>query len=197
MNELFGVLILAFLASNSVLIRSAGLDSAERLSRRPRTMVLTSAVIVCTALLSHIISFVILTFLLPLVGIGASTVTDGVIIVFSTLTVTVAEEQASKRWLPQVRRALGGSMFDIGYNSASVGIVLLSRAAATDFGKSLLYCIAFSASVVIMYFLIYFWRNSLKEHRLPRVMRGTPILLLLLGLAAMALEGYTGGALPI
>lgn len=197
MNEIFGVLILAFLASNSVLIRSAGLDSAERLSRRARTMVLTSAVIVCTALLSHVISFVILTFLLPLVGIGASTVTDGVIIVFSTLTVTVAEEQAVKRWLPQVRRALGGGMFDIGYNSASVGIVLLSRAASTNFGKSLLYCLAFSASVVIMYFLIYFWRGSLKEHRLPRVMRGTPILLLLLGLAAMALEGYTGGALHI
>lgn len=197
MNELFGILILAFFASNSVLIRSAGLDSAERLSRRSHTMVLTSAVIVCTALLSHIISFVILTFLLPLVGIGASTVTDGVIIVFSTLTVTVAEEQALKRWLPQVRRAFGGSMFYIGYNSASVGIVLLSRAASTNFGKSLLYCLAFSASVVIMYFLIYFWRDSLKEHRLPRVMRGAPILLLLLGLAAMALEGYTGGTLPI
>ncbi len=196
MNEIFGVLLLAFFAYNPVLIRAAGLDSAERMSRDARRVPVAGAVIVCSAFVSHILTFSVLTYFLPLLGIAPTTATDGTVAVFATLGVTLAMEYASKRWLPQVRDILGGSIFTFGYNSASVGIVLLSRTAGSNFGKSLVYCLAFSASVVIMYFLINFWRSHLKEHRLPKTMRGAPILFLLLGLVAMVLEGYAGVSLP-
>lgn len=195
-NEIIGALFLAIFAANSVLIRSAGLDSAERFTRDRRHFLYYAAVITVSALTADIIASVSLLYMLPAIGINASTLLDGVVIVFSVLFSSAVLTAVIRYKLPTVLKRLGGEVFSIGYNSAVAGIVLLCRAATTDFGKSIIYCAVFSTSVVLTYCLISVWRHDLKEHRVSNAFRGAPILILLMGLAAMVLQGYVGIVLP-
>lgn len=195
-TEILGALFLAFFASNALLSRSAGLDSAERFSRGKSPFLPLAVVIVFSAFVSHLISFAVLNLMMPAFGVSPSTLLDGTVIVFSTIASSAALEAASNKWLPKLADLFGGNMFTVGYNSAVAGIVLLSRAASTDFGKSIIYCAAFSAAVVIMYAALSAWRLDIKEYRLPRAFRGAPILFILLGLAAMVFGCYSGAALP-
>lgn len=196
MNEVIGALFFAVFAANSVLIRSAGLDSAERFSRDKQYLLYYSAIITASALAADMIAFTLLLYVLPAIGVNASTLLDGVVIVLSVLVSSVAIEAVIKYRLPAVLEKLGGEVFSVGYNSAVAGIVLLCRAESTDFGKSIIYCVIFSASVVIVYYLISIWRLDIKEHRLTDAFRGAPVLFLLMGLAAMVFQGFVGMEIP-
>lgn len=196
MTELAGALFLAFFASNSVLTRSAGLDSAERFSRTPHRTLAFAAAITLSAIAADSISFLVLHDVLPIFGIGASTLLDGVVIVLSALVTAVTAEIIVRRFVPQFLKLLGGEVFSVGYNSSVTGIVLLCHANAAELDKSIIYCLIFSASVVIMYAAISVWRLDIKEHKLPGAFRGAPILFILLGLAAMVMQGYAGASLP-
>lgn len=195
-NEILGALFLAFFTSNAVLTRSAGLDSTERFSREPTRIPVFAAAISLSSIVSHIISFVMIVYVLPLFGVGASTLADGVVVVMAVLASSTALDAVVNHWLPKFEKPFGQDIFSIGYNSAVAGIVLLSRAASTNFGKSIIYCLSFSASVIFMYYIISVLRSDLKEHRIPETFRGAPILFILLGLAAMVLGGYAGASLP-
>lgn len=197
-NEILGILFLSFFSANSVLIRSAGLDSAERLSREPHRVPIFAAVITVSSIISNAMAEAVLIYIIPIFGITPSTLLDGTVIVLCVIAAAAAGEQLVKRRIPDLPEKMPeGEIFTVGCNSAVAGIVLLCRAATTEFDKSIIYCAVISASVVLVYYAISLWRLDLRQHKLADAFRGAPILFIMLGLAAMVLEGYGGITLPV
>lgn len=196
-NELLGALFLAFFAGNTLLSRSAGLDSAERFSRDPKRVWITAAVLTVSSVIADIVSYAVLIYVLPVVGLSSSTLLDGTVIVLSVLAGSSCLELAADRFMPSLKERFGGEIFSIFFNSATVGIVLLCRAYSKGFVGSLADCVIISASLAVMLYLVSVWRVTICEHRLDGIFRGAPIYFILLGLAAMVLEGYSGIMLPL
>ncbi len=191
-----GVLLLVFFSESPLLLRSAGLDSAGRFSDSPRHVAAFSAVIASSAIISDLLSYVALSVLLPRLGAAPSTLLDGVVIVLSVLLTAAVSELLIGSFLPKLKVIFGEDLFSVAYNSATAGIVLLCRAFADGLRENIIYCLLISAAVALSYYVLSCLREDLALYRIPKAFRGAPILLILLGLAALAFMGYVGAAIP-
>ena len=195
-EALAGALLLAFFSSSPLFMHSAGLDSVRRFTDKPSRLPVLAAVMALSAVVSELFAYALLGVVMPRLGVSPSTLLAGAVIVFSVLA-AAALLGAVRRYVRSLNAFLSvGEVFGAAYNSATVGILLLCRAFADGFAMSLLLCVLFSVSAALSYFVISVIREDLCVYRIPASFRGAPLLLILLGLAAMVFVGYAGAFIP-
>ena len=181
-NELLAAAFFAAFTANAVLLRSAGLDSIGTRTRGLRGFGPVALTVAVASLIVDAVVWAILSlpFLTP------STLLDATLVVLVSMLLAYGSDIILKRYIG--KKEWKWMIF----NTAVCGIVLLARANSTELVGSLIYSALFSASVCGTYAIVAIIREDMCEHRVPHAFSGVPLLLLLLGLSAMALEGYAG-----
>ena len=181
-TELLAYVFFTMFTANAALVRSAGLDSVDAVTRGTKSVLPMSVGIAFSSAVTNVIVYAILKLS------GSTTLLDATVTVLSALFVSYASDF--------VYRKLGGKDKSehkwLMFNSATCGVVLLARAHTTVFLDSLICTVIFSVSVAVTYAVIAHIRTDMRERDIPRAFRGAPSFLLLLGLCAMALLGFEG-----
>lgn len=101
-------------------------------------------------------------------------------------------EMFLKKAVPPLYAALGIFLPLITTNCAVMGVAILVQREGFDLVNSLLWAAAYSVGFTLALLLMAAIRERLDTCRLPKVMAGTPIALIMAGLMSLAFMGFKG-----
>ncbi|MBE6973471.1 MAG: hypothetical protein E7440_06305 [Ruminococcaceae bacterium] len=189
MIHMIGLVLIAILAENMVLVRCLGMswpgktvlteESAWRMG------VSITLVMVVTALLSWLVN----TFVLKFFGVEHLRILFYVLLVLGSVELV---RQGLRLFFPVLHRNLNEYLSQVVYNCAVLGVAFLINLRSYSLGQSLLYALASGVGVLGVLVIFTGMQDQASFDYCPKVFRGLPIQLITAGLMAMALMGFYG-----
>lgn len=189
MIQMIGLVLIAILAENMVLVRCLGMslpgkaamteDSAWRMG------VSITLVMVVTALFAWLAN----TFVLKFFAVEYLQ-----ILVYELLVLGAVElvRQGTRLFFPVLYRNLNEYLSLVVYNCAVLGVAFIITLRSYSLGQSLLYALASGVGVLGVLVIFTGMQDQASFDYCPKVFRGLPIQLITAGLMAMALMGFYG-----
>ena len=186
--------LLGFLTNNILLVYGVGTGLALKLSRRDSSALLYGLVMLITTVLGvsgtyfidrRILNDYNMQFLRPLIYIAAIAVLLGIV---EALILRFGEKYGEK-----FKKIMQMGIL----NSATLGILLIGQnQRLSNFGEALLFAIFATFGYIATIGVLSCLRERIELSNPPDFMRGIPIILVTLGLLALAFMGFTGLSLP-
>lgn len=189
MIQTIGLVLIAILAENMVLVRCLGMSLPGKTIQTEesawRMGVSITLVMVVTALLSWLANALVLRFF----WVEYLRILIYVLLVLGSVALV---RQGLRLFFPVLYRHLNEYLSLVVYNCAVLGVAFIITLRNYSLGQSLLY--AFASGVGILGVLVIFtgMQDQASFDYCPRVFRGLPIQLITAGLMAMALMGFYG-----
>lgn len=189
MIEVIGLILIAMLAENMVLVKCLGLgwpkDTIMTEAGAWRMGVSLVLVMVVTTLVSWVVNRCILEFF---------GVTYFRLLVYTLLTYGVVRllEVGLRVFFPVLHRHLRRYLSETIYNCAVLGVALLITTRSYTLPQALLYSLASGVGILLVLVIFTGMQEQASFQNCPKFFRGYPIGLLTAGLMAMALMGFYG-----
>ena len=193
MNSVFAGIVIkilsAALVNNVVLSRFLGLCPFLGVSKKTSTAVGMGSAVTVVVAISSAVTFVINRFILiPLDLVYLRTIVY--ILIIAALVQSV--EIILKKKIPSLYNALGVYLPLITTNCAVLGVSIDSAQKNLSFGDSMLYSVGTAVGFFIAIVLMSGIREKIEYSNVPKAFKGTPIVLIIAGLMAIAFYGFAG-----
>ena len=193
MNSVFAGIVIkilsAALVNNVVLSRFLGLCPFLGVSKKTSTAVGMGSAVTVVVAISSAVTFVINRFILiPLDLVYLRTIVY--ILIIAALVQSV--EIILKKKIPSLFNALGVYLPLITTNCAVLGVSIDSAQKNLSFGDSMLYSVGTAVGFFIAIVLMAGIREKIEYSNVPKAFKGTPIVLIIAGLMAIAFYGFAG-----
>ncbi len=189
MLQVIGLVLIAILAENMVLVRCLGMDWPKRKDmtedRAWHIGVSITLVMVVTALISWLVNVCILRFF----GV------EHFRVLAYTLSVLMAVgllRQLLRLFFPVLYRHLNEDLSQTVYNCAVLGVAFIITLRNYSLPQTLLYALASGVGILGVLVIFTGMQDQASFDNCPKVFRGLPIQLITAGLMALALMGFYG-----
>lgn len=187
--EILTILVSTIFVTNFVLARFLGICPFLGVSARIETSIGMGMAVVFVMTLAALSSWLIEKFVLvPFDLIYLRTIVF--ILIIATLVQFV--EMVIRKTSPALYNALGIFLPLITTNCAVLGVALLVVQKEMDFFPMLFFAVGASVGFTIALLLMAGIREQIAYARIPRVLQGTPISLVIAGLMSLAFLGFAG-----
>ncbi len=189
MIQMIGIVLIAVLAENLVLIRPLGMGWPKETIMREkdawRMGCALTLVMTLTALLAWLLNALVLRYF-------ALEYLRVLIYTLAVLAVVFSLRLLLKKVFPALSRQLDAYLPETLCNCAVLGVALIVTLRNYSLWQSVLY--AFAAGVGVLVVLVIFagLQDQASFDKCPRIFRGLPIQLITAGLMALALMGFVG-----
>jgi len=189
MIQTIGLVLIAILAENMVLVRCLGMDwpgkSALTEETAWRTGVSITLVMVVTALLSWLVN----TFVLRFFAIEYLRILTYVLLVLGSVELV---RQGLRLFFPVLHRNLNEYLSHVVYNCAVLGVAFIITLRSYSLAQTLLYALASGVGILGVLVIFTGMQDQASFDNCPNVFRGLPIQMITAGLMALALMGFYG-----
>ena len=189
MLQVIGLVLIAILAENMVLVRCLGMDWPKRKDmtedRAWHIGVSITLVMVVTALISWLVNVCILRFF----GV------EHFRVLAYTLSVLMAVgllRQLLRLFFPVLYRHLNEDLSQTVYNCAVLGVAFIITLRNYSLPQTLLYALASGVGILGVLVIFTGMQDQASFDNCPKVFRGLPIQLITAGLMSLALMGFYG-----
>lgn len=188
MIQMIGLVLIAILAENMVLVRCLGMGWPKQTIRTEegawRTGVSLILVMVFTAMASWGVNWVLKFFGYTHLRILAyALLVPGVIWALRWLL---------RSFFPPLYRYVEDNLSHTIYNAAVLGVAYMITMRNYSFGQAVLYSLASGVGVLIVLVIFMGMQDQASFEKCPKVFRGYPIGLITAGLMGLALMGFYG-----
>lgn len=189
MIQIIGLILIAMLAENMVLVRCLGMDWPKRKGMTEddawHAGVSMTVVMVVTALISWIANVCILRFF----GVEHFRVLICTLVVLLAVALV---KQMLRLFFPVLHRHLNEDLSQTVYNCAVLGVAFITTLRNYSLFQTLLYALAGGVGVLGVLVIFAGMQDQASFDNCPKVFRGLPIQLITAGLMALALMGFYG-----
>ena len=189
MIEVIGLILIAMLAENMVLVKCLGLgwpkDTIMTESGAWRMGVSLVLVMVSTALVSWVVNRCILEFF----GLTYLRLLVYTLVVYGVVRLL---ELVMRVFFPVLHRHLRHDLSETIYNCAVLGVALLITQRSYSLPQALLYSLASGCGILLVLVIFTGMQEQASFQSCPKIFRGLPIGLITAGLMSMALMGFYG-----
>lgn len=189
MLQVIGLVLIAILAENMVLVRCLGMDWPKREGMTEDSAwhigVSITLVMVVTALISWLVNVCILRFF----GV------EHFRVLAYTLAVLLAAgllRQVLRLFFPVLYRHLNKDLSHAIYNCAVLGVAFIITLRNYSLLQTLLYALASGVGILGVLVIFTGMQDQASFDNCPKVFRGLPIQMITAGLMALALMGFYG-----
>lgn len=191
MSIFLSLVVAAVLTDNILLSSLLGFEQATDKDPSFIEILKRCGVTASLVFLSSAVSYPIIRWLLPLLGLE---VLAGLICVLVICGLIFAAFTLTKLFLPSVYSFLKGYQAVITCSALVLGICLklFSAEAVSGYGTALLYAVFSMVGFLIVSLIFWSLRGVLNSKELPRSLRGLPVTLLVAALISMAFQGFIG-----
>lgn len=188
-TEIIIKILSASLINNVVLSRFLGLCPFLGVSRKTGTALGMGTAVTAVITVSSAITFVINKYiLLPLDMVYLRTIVF--ILIIAALVQSI--EIILRKKVPTLYNALGVYLPLITTNCAVLGVSIDSAQKSYSFLDTMLYSVGTALGFLIAIVLMAGIREKIEFSNIPKAFKGTPIVLVIAGLMAIAFYGFTG-----
>jgi len=189
MIQVIGLVLIAILAENMVLVRCLGMGWPKQTIMTEagawRMGVSITLVMVVTALLSWLAN----TFVLKFFAIEHLRILTYVLLVLGSMELV---RQVLRLFFPVLYRNLNEYLSYVVYNCAVLGVAFIITLRSYSLGQTLLYALASGVGVLGVLVIFTGMQDQASFDNCPKVFRGLPIQMITAGLMALALMGFYG-----
>ena len=189
MIQIIGLVLIAILAENMVLVRCLGMGwpgkgtlTEEGAWRMGASITL---VMVVTALLSWLVNTLVLKFF----GIEHLRILVYVLLVLGSVALV---RQGLRLFFPVLYRNLNEYLSHVVDNCAVLGVAFIITLRSYSFIQALLYALASGVGILGVLVIFTGMQDQASFDNCPKVFRGLPIQMITAGLMALALMGFYG-----
>lgn len=189
MIQVIGLVLIAILAENMVLVRCLGMGwpqkSAMTEASAWRMGVSITLVMVVAALLSWVINACVLRFF----------AVEHLRVLLYTLIVLGSVElvrQGLRLFIPVLHQNLDEYLSQVVYNCSVLGVAFMITLRNYSLGQTLLYALASGVGILGVLVIFTGMQDQASFDNCPKVFRGLPIQMITAGLMALALMGFYG-----
>ena len=189
MIQIIGLVLIAILAENMVLVRCLGMgwpgkkilteESAWRMGAS------STLVMVVTALLSWLVN----TFVLKFFAIEHLRILVYVLLVLGSVELV---RQGLRLFFPVLYRNLNEYLSHVIYNCAVLGVAFIITLRSYSLPQTLLYALASGVGILGVLVIFTGMQDQASFDNCPKLFRGMPIQMITAGLMALALMGFYG-----
>lgn len=187
--EYLSILIVSALVSNVVLSQFLGLCPFLGVSKKVETAAGMGAAVLFVMAVSSLCTSLLYEFVLEKLGLGYLK-TIVFILVIAALVQFV--EMVLKKSMPGLYKALGVYLPLITTNCAVLGIALTNVQNEYNPLKSVINAVATALGFLIAIVVLAGIRERIEDNDIPKVLKGSPIVLITAGLMAIAFTGFSG-----
>ncbi len=189
MIQVIGLVLIAILAENMVLVRCLGMGWPKQTIMTEesawRMGVSITLVMVVTALLSWLVN----TFVLRFFAIEHLRILTYALVVLGAVELV---RQGLRLFFPVLYRHLNEYLSHTVYNCAVMGVAFIITLRSFSLPQALLYALASGVGILGVLVIFTGMQDQASFDNCPKVFRGLPIQLLTAGLMALALMGFYG-----
>lgn len=187
--EVFAIFISAIFVNNIVLAQYLGNCPYLGCSKEKGVALGMGSAVIFVIIVSTLCTWLMQRYVLDPYNLGYLQ-TIVFIVVIASLVQFV--EMFLKKAVPPLYSALGIFLPLITTNCAVMGVAILVQREGFELGSSLLWAAGYSVGFTLALLLMAGIRERLDTCRLPKVMAGTPIALIMAGLMSLAFMGFKG-----
>lgn len=187
--DIFAIFISAIFVNNIVLAQYLGNCPYLGCSKEKGVALGMGGAVVFVIIVATLCTWLMQKYVLDPYGLGYLQ-TIVFIVVIASLVQFV--EMFLKKAMPPLYAALGIFLPLITTNCAVMGVAILVQREGYDLLESLVWGLAYGLGFVLALLLMAGIRERLDTCRLPKVMAGTPIALVMAGLMSLAFMGFKG-----
>lgn len=189
MLEAIGLILIAVLAENMVLVRCMGFSFSSGQELTQRTVRRTGLALILVMVTSALLSWLFNTYVLRFFAVEYLRT-----LVFTLLMLAAAAlvRRLLRLFFPALYRYLEGALSQTVYNCAVLGVALVSAQRGYTLGQTLLYAFASGVGVLLVLGIYTGMQEQAEFDSCPETFRRYPILLITAGLMALALMGFYG-----
>lgn len=189
MIQMIGLVLIAILAENLVLVRPMGMGWPKHTIMNEKdawrmgcslTLVMTAAALTTWLLNAFVLRYFALEYLRVLVY------TLAVLAVVRLLRLLL------ERVFPELYRQLDACLSETVYNCAVLGVAFIVTLRNYNLWQSILYAFAGGIGVLVVLVIFAGLHDQASFDKCPKMFRGLPIQLITAGLMALALMGFAG-----
>lgn len=189
MIQVIGLVLIAILAENMVLVRCLGMGWPKQTIMTEKSAwrmgVSITLVMVVTALLSWLVN----TFVLRFFAIEYLRILTYTLVVLGAVELV---RQGLRLFFPVLYRHLNEYLSHAVYNCAVLGVAFIITLRSFSLPQTLLYALASGVGILGVLVIFTGMQDQASFDNCPKVFRGLPIQLLTAGLMALALMGFYG-----
>ena len=189
MIQVIGLVLIAILAENMVLVRCLGMGwpqkSAMTEASAWRMGVSITLAMVVTALISWLVNTCVLRFF---------AVEHLRVLLYALIVLGSAElvRQGLRLFIPVLHQNLDEYLSQVVYNCSVLGVAFIITLRNYSLGQTLLYALASGVGVLGVLVIFTGMQDQASFDNCPKVFRGLPIQMITAGLMALALMGFYG-----
>ena len=188
MIQMIGLVLIAILAENMVLVRSMGMGWPKHTIHSEegawRTSVSLILVMVLTAVAAWLVNWVLKYFgITHLRLLFYALLVPGVIVLLRWLL---------SSFFPALYRYVADHLSNTLFNCSVMGVAYIITQRNYTFGQSVLYSLASGVGVLLVLVIFMGMQDQASFEKCPKVFRGYPIGLITAGLMGLALMGFYG-----
>lgn len=187
--EYLSILIVSALVSNVVLSQFLGLCPFLGVSKKVETATGMGAAVLFVITVASLCTSLLYTYVLDKLGLGYLK-TIVFILVIAALVQFV--EMVLKKSMPGLYKALGVYLPLITTNCAVLGVALTNVQNEYDPVKSVINGAGTAAGFLVSIVILAGIRERIEDNDIPKVLKGSPIVLITAGLMAIAFAGFAG-----
>lgn len=189
MTKLVYVAIVSAFVNNVVIGQMLGVNAAIRGSEQVKTALRLSIGVLVVTFVSSAVTWPIGSFLLE--RFSLSYLQTILFLVVEAVLATLFTTLAAKRW-PRQKEAYEKLLPLILVNSAVLGILLTNVQVGYSFLRSMVNSVCGALGFAVAVLILAGVRERIAYNDVPKPFEGTPILLVVCGLMAIAFYGFTG-----
>lgn len=188
MIQMIGLVLIAVLAENMVLVRCMGMGWPKQTIHSEegawRTGVSLILVTVFTAMAAWVVNWVLKYFgIIHLRILAYALLVPGVIVALRWLL---------SSFFPALHRYVADNLSDTLFNCSVMGVAYVITQRNYTFGQTVLYSLASGVGVLFVLVIFMGMQDQASFEKCPKVFRGYPIGLITAGLMGLALMGFYG-----
>lgn len=189
MIQIIGLVLIAVLAENLVLIRPIGMGWPKDtiMSQKDAWRMGCSLTLVMTV--TALVTWVLNTFVLRYFALEYLRVLVYALVVLGVIRVL---RLLLERVFPALSRQVDQCLSETGYNCAVLGVALIVALRNYNLLQSLLYALFGGVGILLVLVIFAGLQDQASFDKCPKIFRGLPIQLITAALMALALMGFAG-----
>lgn len=187
--DVFNIIVLALFVNNVVLVQLLGISPLNSSSEKLSSVLSMGVLLLIVMLLSNLLTALLYVYILQPLGLNYLKIISFMLLIF--VVVQMLNTILNRVKLSFFKSVLN-SFPSIGVNTLVIGVALLASEKQYDVWFNVLYAVVSAVGYTLVSVLWAGIKEQLRFVALPKAMQGTPILLITLGLLAMAFMGFTG-----
>lgn len=189
MIQIIGLVLIAVLAENMVLVRCLGMNLPGKTVLTEESAWRMGASITLVMVVTALLSWLVNTFVLKFFAIEHLRILTYVLLVLGSVELV---RRGLRLFFPVLYRNLNEYLSLVVYNCAVLGVAFIINLRSYSLGQSLLYALASGVGILGVMVIFTGMQDQASFDYCPNVFRGLPIQLITAGLMAMALMGFYG-----